>query len=361
MLSCARRSRPTVSGRDVDRGADRHVVDDDRQVGNSRATVEYQSKSPCWVGRAVVRRDDERGVGAERLRPRRSARASRPGARCRCPGGTGRDRRSPRRRPHHRDPLVDRLRASARRSSRRPRCRAMPLLELPVDQPRRAPRGRATPSSGNGVTSGVIAPRIVGSDGAELTEISSLSAASRRRRCSRQASYSARRSSASGKTPRMLSPASTRSSAHSSRSSCSRRVVRDLLGQRRGDDDDALGVADDHVARHDQHAAAGDRHVRLERVVQRARARARAAPGSRSGCSSPATAGLSRRPPSVTMPVAPRAQRAQREDVADRAGARLAARLDHEHLAGRDRSRPRASARSARRCPRRRRPRAAAT
>ena len=37
--------------RDVDGGADRHVVDEQRQVGNSLATREYQSYSPCCCGR----------------------------------------------------------------------------------------------------------------------------------------------------------------------------------------------------------------------------------------------------------------------------------------------------------------------
>ena len=52
--------------------------------------------------------------------------------------------------------------------------------------------------------------------------------------------------------------------------------------------------------------------------------------------SSAATAGLSRSPPSVTMP-ARRAEGASGEDVADRPRARLVAGVDDEHLAGRDR------------------------
>ena len=46
-----------------------------------------------------------------------------------------------------------------------------------------------------------------------------------------------------------------------------------------------------------------------------------------------ATAAWSRTPPSVTMPAAPRDVGAQGEDVAERAGPGLAARLDDEHLA----------------------------
>ena len=45
-------------------------------------------------------------------------------------------------------------------------------------------------------------------------------------------------------------------------------------------------------------------------------------------------AGVSRSAPSVTTPVAPRRAGPQHEDVADRAGVGLAARLDHEHLVG---------------------------
>ena len=53
--------------------------------------------------------------------------------------------------------------------------------------------------------------------------------------------------------------------------------------------------------------------------------------------SSPATAGLSRSPPSVTIPVAPRAsaRAARMSPIVPAPG--LAARVDHEHLVGPDR------------------------
>ena len=59
-------------------------------------------------------------------------------------------------------------------------------------------------------------------------------------------------------------------------------------------------------------------------------------------------AGVSRRAPSVTTPVAPRRSGPQHEDVADRAGVGLAPRLDHEHLVRERGSRWRGAARSGR-------------
>ena len=53
--------------------------------------------------------------------------------------------------------------------------------------------------------------------------------------------------------------------------------------------------------------------------------------------SSSVTPGVSRTPPSVTMPGAAAGEHARGEDVADRAGARLAAGFHDQHLARRDR------------------------
>ena len=65
--------------------------------GNSLRDARVPLEQALLLRAPVVRGDDERRRGAEALRPRRSARASRPSARCRCRGGTGRARRSPRR------------------------------------------------------------------------------------------------------------------------------------------------------------------------------------------------------------------------------------------------------------------------
>ncbi len=108
--------------------------------------------------------------------------------------------------------------------------------------------------------------------------------------------------------------------------------VGDLLGERGRDDDDAVGVADDDVARLHGGAAACDRHVDVPRDVPAAEHR-----GMRAG-------GVHRHPdgghgvgvadaavgddPGGTAGV-----RAEGEDVAERAGSRLAARLDDDHLA----------------------------
>src|SRR5205814_2128468 len=45
-------------------------------------------------------------------------------------------------------------------------------------------------------------------------------------------------------------------------------VARDLLRERGRQHDDALRVADEHVAGHDEHAGARDRDVRVERVME---------------------------------------------------------------------------------------------
>ena len=136
--------------------------------------------------------------------------------------------------------------------------------------------------------------------------------------------------------PRTDSPARTRSSAHASRPLLLERVESDLLGERGGHDHDAIGVADDHVARHHQRAAAGNRNVRVGRVVDASQG----APGAdlvvhghlqrRDGCAVAQTA-VGHDPGSAAS------QRAGRQDVADRAGARLPAGVDDEHLIGADR------------------------
>ena len=110
------------------------------------------------------------------------------------------------------------------------------------------------------------------------------------------------------------------------------RRVGDLFGQRGRDDDHAVAVADDDVARLHGRAAASDRHVEIPRHVLAAEhrgVRARrvdrdADRGDRVVVADAAVGDDAGRAAGL---------RAQREDVAERAGAGLAARLDHDDLA----------------------------
>ena len=112
--------------------------------------------------------------------------------------------------------------------------------------------------------------------------------------------------------------------------------MRDLLGERGGDDQNPVVVADDHVAGHHERAAAADRHVRLEWEVQSAEHRWMRRPvvgrnlqASDGGDVTQAAIG--------DDPAGAARERACGENVTDRPGVRLLARIDHQHLVGPDR------------------------
>ena len=125
---------PDGLGRDVDARADRHVVDDDREIGELGGDARVPVEQPRLLRPRVVGRDDERAARAEPLRLRgqleRLVEARAAGAREERHAAVDRRRDG----AHHRDPLGDRLRGRlAGRAADRDAVRA--VLELPVDEP----------------------------------------------------------------------------------------------------------------------------------------------------------------------------------------------------------------------------------
>ena len=108
--------------------------------------------------------------------------------------------------------------------------------------------------------------------------------------------------------------------------------VDDLLGQRGRDDDDAVAVADDDVARLHGRAAAGDRHVEVPRHVPAAEHRGVGAGGEDRDADGGDRVVVAHAAVGDDAGGAARLG-AEREDVAERARAGLAARLDDDDLA----------------------------
>ena len=153
-------------------------------------------------------------------------------------------------------------------------------------------------------------------------------------RAARQASYSGRRSSEIGYTPRIDSPARTRSMRPRLALLLIEGAAGDVVGERGGHDDDALAVADDDVAGHDEHARTRNRNVDVERDVAvpqrcgvgRAEVRRDLERGD-AGCVADAAVGHDAG--------AAAGQHPGGEDVADRAGAGLAPGLHDDDVARR--------------------------
>lgn len=111
---------------------------------------------------------------------------------------------------------------------------------------------------------------------------------------------------------------------------------RDVLGELRRDHDHAVGVADDQVAGQDERAAAGDRDVRLERVVDQPQHGGVRLKEVRRDVQ--LREGGAVTDPAVGHDPGRAAERGPRgQDVPDRPGVRLAARVDDKDLVGSDR------------------------